>query len=70
MPGPYELNVVLPALARVNAQQGAICAVHLAAYVTASERTLRKQLGRLERAGLVSRPYGPRNGWIVQKVLH
>lgn len=62
---PFESDVILPALRRLNAV-GAIQSVALAVQINKAERTARYYLRRLELAGVVCRPEGPRKGWIVR----
>lgn len=44
---------------------GPVLSPLLADHLAVSERTARKYLSRLERAGLVQRPAGPRSGWVT-----
>lgn len=62
---PFEKDVLLPKLQELNQWAGAIRAVLLADHVGISERYARLYLKKLEEAGMVKRPYGPRKGWSV-----
>ena len=62
---PFEKDVLLPKLQELNRWAGAICAVLLADHTGIPERSARHYLKRMEKAGMVERPYGPRKGWFV-----
>lgn len=62
---PFEKDVLLPLLRELNCRTGAISAVSLAVHVNRAERTARHYLKRMEQAGAVYRPHGPRKGWVV-----
>lgn len=61
---PFERDIILPALRNLN-RVGAIHAALLAIEINKAERTARHYLRRLELAGAVYRPAGPRKGWMV-----
>lgn len=44
---------------------GPVVSPLVADHLGVSERAARKYLSRLERAGLVQRPAGPRSGWVT-----
>lgn len=64
-PTPYERGPVMRALRDTNKIAGPVTATRLAELIGISERTTRLYLRRLEFAGLVQRPCGPRSGWAV-----
>jgi hypothetical protein len=62
---PFEQDVILPTLRRLNDTFGAIHADVLASWLCKPDRTMRHYLKRLEQLGAVKRPYGPRKGWLA-----
>ena len=64
-PSPYERGKVLGTLHDLNKISGPVRSPMLADHVGIPERTARLYLRRLENAGLVKRPHGPRSGWIA-----
>lgn len=64
-PSPFERGPVLHRLHELNARSGPVVSTLLADHVGIPERTTRLYLQRLEYAGLVKRPAGPRSGWVA-----
>lgn len=64
----FEKEVLLPLLQEFNALTGAVHSWLLAEESGIPERTARYHLRRMELAGAVARPYGPRRGWAAVDV--
>lgn len=64
-PSPYERGPVLRVLHNLNETAGPVMSGMLADHVGIPDRTARLYLKRLENAGLVQRPDGPRSGWLA-----
>lgn len=67
-PTPYELYVVARTVLELARWAGGpVPAALVADHLGRSERTARHYLHRLERARVVTRPKGPRSGWMVTR---
>lgn len=62
---PFERDVILPTLRDLNEQLGAVKSLMLACCINKSDRMARNYLRRMELAGAVKRPHGPRRGWVA-----
>lgn len=65
-PSPFERGPLVRTLRELNRwRQGPVVSPLLADHLGLSERTVRQYLARLEQAGMVRRPAGPRSGWVA-----
>lgn len=60
------LSGAVPELRKLNRRCGPVFSTLLADLLGVNDRTMRYWLRKLEQAGLVERPYGPRSGWMVR----